>query len=99
MSEAVAVRYFDGRSARPVPARLSVEDGIARLNGESLSLQVELHQLRVSEVMARGPRLVTLPDGSHCEVDDAAAFAALLLPSAALILFGTRTLRRSSLSS
>ena len=78
MSGAVAVRYFDGRSARPVPARLSVEDGIARLDGESLSLQLELHQLRVSEVMAHGPRLVTLPDGSHCEIDDAAAFTALL---------------------
>ena len=74
----VAVRYFDGRSARPVPALLSVGGGMARIDGESLSLQVELHQLRVSEAMSRGPRLVTLPDGSHCEVDDAAAFAALL---------------------
>ncbi|MCE2948538.1 MAG: M48 family metallopeptidase [bacterium] len=77
-SAPVDVRYFDGRSARPVAALLSVEDGIARLEGESLSLRVELHQLRVSEAMARGPRLVTLPDGSHCEVDDAVAFAALL---------------------
>jgi len=78
VSEAVAVRYFDGRSARAIPALLSVEDGIARLEGESLSLRLELHELRVSEAMARGPRLVTLPDGSHCEIDDAAAFAALL---------------------
>jgi Zn-dependent protease with chaperone function len=78
VNEAVPVRYFDGRSARPVPALLSVEDGMARLDGESLSLRIELHQLRVSEVMSRGPRLVTLPDGSHCEVDDAAAFGALL---------------------
>lgn len=74
----VAVRYFDGRSARPVAALLSVEDSVARLDGESLSLRVGLHELRVSEAMSRGPRLVTLPDGSHCEVDDAAAFAALL---------------------
>ena len=51
---------------------------MARLDGASLSLRVELQQMRVSEPMARGPRLVTLPDGSHCEVDDGAAFAALL---------------------
>lgn len=74
----VAVRYFDGRSARPIAALLTVEDSVARLCGESLSLRFGLHELRVSESMARGPRLVTLPDGSHCEVDDTEAFAALL---------------------
>lgn len=61
-----------------MPALLSVEGGIARLEAESFLLSFELHQLRVSEAMSRGPRLVTLPDGSHCEVDDAAAFAAML---------------------
>jgi len=74
----VSARYYDGRSSRPLSVTLSVRAGQARLLGDGVELCFDLHQLRVSEPMARAPRLVTLPDGSHCEIDDHAGFAALL---------------------
>jgi Zn-dependent protease with chaperone function len=74
----VSARYFDGISSRPHAVCISVDSGIATIEGDGIERQVPLSELRVSEPLAAAPRLITLPDQSFCEVTDHAALAALL---------------------
>jgi Zn-dependent protease with chaperone function len=74
----VAARYYDGRSARALPARLTIEADTALLTGDGFERRWLLAELRVSEPIAHSPRMITFPDGSHCEIDDQATFDGLL---------------------
>lgn len=74
----VAAVYFDGRSARPWPVLLHLEDGHLVMTGEGIGSRTPLARLRVSEPLGAAPRSVTFPDGRHCEVQDHDAFIRLL---------------------
>lgn len=73
----VAARYFDGRSSRLHRVTLTVEDGHAVLRGDA-ERREPLHALHVSERSRHAARKVSFADGAYLEVDDGAAFAALL---------------------
>lgn len=81
MTKSIAATYFDGRSTRGHPVTLSVSGGTALIAGEGVDLRLPLRALRVSEALGRGPRLITFPDGAHCEVRDHAGLADLLASS------------------
>jgi len=74
-------RYFDGTSSRAHAVRVSVVDHELDIDGDGIARRVPLAQLRVSEPLAHAPRIVTLSDGSFCEVADNAAFSQLLANS------------------
>lgn len=73
--------YFDGRSSRVRAVRLSLAEGQLVLRGEGLERREALAVLRLSEPLGRSPRLITFPDGAHCEVPDDAVFRGLLARS------------------
>jgi Zn-dependent protease with chaperone function len=68
--------YFDGRSARPVKARLRLEPHGLRLRGQGLDRVVPLSQVQWPERMRHGQRLVHFEDGASFQADDPAAFDA-----------------------
>lgn len=70
--------FFDGRSARQHPVRLSFLDSRMRMTGATAAREAPLAELRVSEPMGAAPRLITFADGAFCEVRDHAALAHLL---------------------
>lgn len=74
----VAAAYFDGRSAKAHPVTLTLADGVLSVRGESIERNEPITLLRVSEPMGAAPRLVSFPDGAHCEVRDHAGMARLL---------------------
>ncbi|WP_050476890.1 M48 family metallopeptidase [Herbaspirillum rhizosphaerae] len=88
MTTAVAAFYFDGKTSRRHVVTLEVIDGMARIYGsgqnagDTDTAPVErvcpIAQLRVSERLSRAARKVTYPDGAYLEIQDQAAFAALL---------------------
>lgn len=73
-----AARYFDGRSSRPHEVVATVEGSALRLLGTELDRSFPLTDARVSERLARAPRLITFGDGSYCEVSDHATLDAVL---------------------
>ncbi|HWT71724.1 MAG TPA: M48 family metallopeptidase [Oxalicibacterium sp.] len=73
----VAGLYFDGRTSRAHRASLRVEAGVAQLSGEA-TRSCPLDQLHVSEPARHIGRKITFPDEAYFEVQDAAAFDALL---------------------
>jgi Zn-dependent protease with chaperone function len=75
---AVAGNYFDGRSAKAHPVTLTLNDGVLHVRGETLERDEPIAALRVSEPMGMAPRLVSFPDGAHCEVRDHDGMARLL---------------------
>lgn len=77
-ARAVAADYYDGRTARPhsVTLTLAGEDLVVR--GDAFTRQVPIRLLRVSEPMGAAPRLISFPDGAHCEVRDHAGIAQML---------------------
>lgn len=77
----VDARYFDGRSSRAHVVRLSVENGHLDIAGDEITRRVPLSDVRVSEPLARAPRIVSLGDGAFCEVADNAAFSQILAAS------------------
>ena len=77
----VTALYFDGRSSRARPVMLSVTDGKLVTCGEDVERRDALAVLRLSEPLGHAPRLVTFPDGAHCEVSDDAAFRRMLARS------------------
>lgn len=78
---AVDARYFDGRSSRAHPVRLSVDDTHLDIAGEQIARRVPLSDLRVSEPLKHAPRIVSLSDGAFCEISDNAAFSQILAGS------------------
>ncbi len=75
---AVTGNYFDGRSAKAHPVTLTLSDGLLHVQGEAIARDEPIAALRVSEPMGMAPRLVSFPDGAHCEVRDHAGMARLL---------------------
>jgi Zn-dependent protease with chaperone function len=73
----VAGLYFDGKTSRAHRVNLHVEAGVAHLSGEAVR-SCPLEQLHVSEPVRHSGRKVTFPDEAYFEVQDAAAFDALL---------------------
>ena len=86
MTTAVAAFYFDGKTSRRHAVTLEVIDGMARIYGSEpnagdaapVERVCPIAQLRVSERLSRAARKVTYPDGAYLEIQDQAAFAALL---------------------
>ncbi|HEX2603576.1 MAG TPA: M48 family metallopeptidase [Oxalicibacterium sp.] len=74
---AVPGLYFDGRTSRAHRVQLSVEAGIAQLSGD-IARSCPLAELHVSEPAQHVARKVTFPDEAYFEVQDGAAFDALL---------------------
>ena len=70
--------YYDGRSARPRRVSLDLERDVLVIRGDDLERRERLSNLKVSEPLGAAPRIVTLADGTHCEIHDHAAFAQLL---------------------
>lgn len=78
---AIEALYFDGRSSRAHPVRLSVDDGHLDIAADNITRRVPLSALRVSEPLAHAPRIVSLADGAFCEIADNAAFSQMLAAS------------------
>jgi predicted Zn-dependent protease len=76
---AIALRYFDGRSAKPQPVTLSISERIVLLkNGLDgvLLHQIPLKGIRWPERTRHGARIVELPDGGQLHAQDSAAYDA-----------------------
>jgi Zn-dependent protease with chaperone function len=73
----VAGLYFDGRTSRAHSAQLAVADGVAQLSGDVVR-SCPLGELHVSEPVRHAGRKITFPDEAYFEVQDGAAFDALL---------------------
>jgi Zn-dependent protease with chaperone function len=74
----VAADYFDGHRSKAWRVALSFRAATLSTIGEGVERHDHVSTLRVSEPMGNAPRLVTFPDGAHCEIRDHEAFAALL---------------------
>lgn len=75
----VEARYFDGRSSRPRAVLLDWQGGALMLNdGEETLRRHPLQEVDVTEQLGDGPRLLRLPGGGVCEVDDRDGLASLL---------------------
>lgn len=72
----IAVEYFDGRSARALPARLSFDGTSLQLRGDGLALQFAPRELRWPERMRHGTRVAELPGGASLHCADSAAWDA-----------------------
>ena len=81
VSATVSANYFDGRSAKAHAITLSLTDGVLSMRGEDISRDDPITTLRVSEPMGAAPRLISFPDGTHCEVRDLTGMAGLLAAS------------------
>ncbi len=77
----VSAEYFDGRSAKAHAVMLTLADGVLSVRGDTVQRDDPITTLRVSEPMGAAPRLVSFPDGAHCEVRDHAGMATLLAAS------------------
>lgn len=75
-AEILAVEYFDGRSARAQPVRLSCSDGSLHIAGEGVQLAVPLREVAWPERTRHGPRVAHLPGGGSLHGADAAAWDA-----------------------
>lgn len=73
----IPAAYFDGKTSRRHAVTLTVTGGIASIAGD-VERQCPIAALRVSERGAKARRKVSFPDGAYLEVQDAAAFNALL---------------------
>ncbi|HWV62399.1 MAG TPA: M48 family metallopeptidase [Oxalicibacterium sp.] len=77
MATAIPALYFDGRTSRAHRVTLSVEDGIAIIDGDA-QRSCAIDELHVSERVHHGPRKVTFPDDAYLEIRDTQAFDTLL---------------------
>lgn len=77
-ARAVAAEYFDGRTARPHRVTLSLSGDQLVVQGDTIARREPIGGLRVSEPMGAAPRLISFPDGAHCEVRDHAGIAGML---------------------
>lgn len=71
---ALAVEYFDGRSARAHPVVLRCRDGALHVDGEGIALVVPLHEVEWPERTRHGTRVAHLPGGGSLHAADAAAW-------------------------
>lgn len=78
----VAAHYFDGKTSRLHHVLLTVQDGVAHMQGEGMDpvhRSCSLEQLHLSERSAHAPRKVTFPDGAFMEISDHALFNSMLV--------------------
>jgi len=75
-TELAAVEYFDGRSARAQPVRLSCRDAELRIDGEGVQLGVPLRDVQWPERTRHGVRVAQLPGGASLHCADAAGWDA-----------------------
>jgi predicted Zn-dependent protease len=74
-SAPLAAQYFDGVSARPLPAEVSVEDRELRIRaGTEIDRRVPLKQVQWPERQRHGARVAHLPDGAALHFTDTARF-------------------------
>jgi Zn-dependent protease with chaperone function len=84
--QAMAMRYFDGRSSKSQPATLSISQHIAHIHSASdgtLIQTIPVKQIQWPERTRHGARILNLPGGAQLHADDAAAYdawAAVHLP-------------------
>ena len=77
-ARAVAADYFDGRTARPQRVLLTLSGDELVVRGDTFARREPIGLLRVSEPMGAAPRLISFPDGAHCEVRDHDGIADML---------------------
>ena len=77
----ISATYFDGRSAIAHAITLTLSDGVLGVRGVTIARDEPITVLRVSEAMGAAPRLISFPDGAHCEVRDHAGMAHMLAAS------------------
>lgn len=77
-TDPVAATYFDGRSAVARAVTLTLAEGVLHVRGDNVAREAPVAELRVSEPMGAAPRLISFPDGAHCEVRDHAGMARML---------------------
>jgi Zn-dependent protease with chaperone function len=77
----VPAQYFDGRSTALHHVMLVLAAGRVTVTGEALHRDEPLEAVEIPPALGRTPRLVRFPDGAFCEVNDHAAFAAMLAGS------------------
>jgi predicted Zn-dependent protease len=76
---AIALRYFDGRSARPQSVTLSISELLVLINngpGGILLHQIPLKGIHWPERTRHGARIIELPDGGQLHAQDSAAYDA-----------------------
>ncbi len=61
---ALAVEYFDGKSARAHPAHIFLQSGVLHINGETLALRVNERDVRWPERTRHGARVAHLSNGA-----------------------------------
>ncbi len=67
----IAVRYYDGKTAEPHPARLCFyRDGEVRLVGLEQERIYRLSALAIASRIGNMARAISLPDGGRCEASD-----------------------------
>jgi hypothetical protein len=72
----LAAEYFDGRSARALPVRLSCDAATLHIRGAAIDLAVPLRRVRWPERTRHGVRVAELPDGASLHCADASAWDA-----------------------
>src|SRR5262245_35194005 len=77
-ARAVPAAYFDGKTARSHQVTLTLSGKELVVQGDTILRREPIGALRVSEPMGAAPRLISFPDGAHCEVRDHAGFADML---------------------
>ncbi|MFC3682851.1 M48 family metallopeptidase [Hydrogenophaga luteola] len=73
-SQALTVRYFDGRSSRPREVEARLVQATLRLSGPDVDRTIEARRVQWPERTRRGPRIAQLPDGGSLQSDDGAAW-------------------------
>lgn len=74
----IAADYFDGRSARPIPARLAVHAGTLLVHTPAADHAYPMAAVRLAEPFAAAPAMLRFGDGASCEVAASAGRDALL---------------------
>jgi Zn-dependent protease with chaperone function len=70
----IAVRYFDGRSGKPVAARLTRQNDHLCVIAQGLEVRVPIDQVQWPERVRHGPRVAHFSAGGSVQPDDAAAW-------------------------
>jgi Zn-dependent protease with chaperone function len=70
--------YFDGQNARRHDVELDIRFGRVIVRGGGVERDEPIGAVEITEPLGRTARMIRFPDRAFCEIDDAAAFAALL---------------------
>jgi Zn-dependent protease with chaperone function len=76
----IAAAYFDGRTAKRHQVSLRVDSGQLIVTGDEVARAVPLADVETSEPLGTARRIVRLPGGASCEIDNHDAFALLFGP-------------------